>query len=118
MTDASAKGRRSRNKGKRGELEFARFCTARGYECRRTAQRRGDLGNAADVEGLPGVHVEVKRTEAFRLWDALQQAERDAIASGDGFPVVAHRKNEYPWVVVMYAEDWFELYRAWEEARE
>ena len=110
-------GRMSRNKGKVGEREFASFCRDQGYDVHRTAQCRGNTGQAADVEGLPGIHVEVKRTESFRLWDALEQSEHDAVVGGDGIPIVAHRKNDYPWVVVMYAEDWMELYRAWEEQR-
>lgn len=110
-------GAMSRNKGKVGEREWARFCTARGYECHRTSQCRGDTGQAADVEGLPGIHIEVKRTETFRLYDALAQAKHDAIAEGTGnIPIVAHRRNGWQWVVVMDAEDWFKLYGAWERS--
>lgn len=110
-------GAMSRNKGKTGEREWARWCTARGYECHRTAQCRGDTGQAADVEGLPGVHIEVKRTETLRLYEALAQSRRDAIAGDHGLPIVAHRKNDCDWVVIMDAEDWMELYRVWEENR-
>lgn len=110
-------GKMSRNKGKAGEREWARFCTARGYECHRTAQCRGDTGQAADVEGLPGIHIEVKRTESLRLYDALAQSVHDSLAGDHGLPIVAYRRNDSPWVVIMDAEDWFELYRAWEEAR-
>ena len=108
-------GATSRNKGKVGEREWARFCTERGYECHRTAQCRGNTGQAADVEGLPGIHIEVKRTESLRLYDALAQSEHDAVIAGDGIPIVAYRKNDHPWTVIMLAEDWFELFRAWEE---
>lgn len=110
-------GARSKNKGKVGEREWARFCTARGYECHRTAQCRGDTGQAADVEGLPGIHIEVKRTETLRLYEALAQSRRDSIAGDHGIPIVAHRKNDCDWVVIMNAEDWMELYRVWEENR-
>ena len=110
-------GKTSRNKGKVGEREWARFCTDRGYECHRTAQFRGNTGQAGDVEGLPGIHIEVKRTESLRLWDSLRQSKHDAIAAGDGLPIVAHRKNDEDWVVIMDADDWFQLYRAWEEAQ-
>lgn len=107
-------GAMSRNKGKVGEREFARFCTERGYTCHRTAQCRGNTGQAADVEGLPGIHIEVKRTESFQLYPSLQQSIHDSIAGDGGIPIVAYRKNEHPWVVVMTAEDWFKLYGAWE----
>lgn len=106
-------GRMSRNKGKAGEREFAALCRAEGYEAQRTAQNRGKTGDAGDVEGLPGIHVEVKRVEAFALWDALAQSKRDAAADKrGGLPIVAHRRNNCPWVIVMDARDWFTLYRA------
>ena len=105
-------GKMSREKGKRGEREWASFCRQNGYDCRRTAQYCGKTGNAADVVGLPGIHQEVKRVERLDLYGALLQARRDA--PGGTVPIIAHRKNDHSWVVVMDAEDWFSLYRAWE----
>ena len=107
-------GAMSRNKGKVGEREWARYCTNQGYACHRTAQCRGDTGQAADVEGLPGIHIEVKRTERFDLYGALEQSQHDAAVGDQGIPIVAHRRNDHEWVVVMTAEEWFQLYRAWE----
>lgn len=102
-------GKRSRDKGKRGELEFAALCRENGFDCRRTAQYCGNTGLAADVDGLPGVHVEVKRTETLRAWDYMTQASHDA---ADGLvPIVAWRKNHHDWLVIMKADDWFSLYR-------
>lgn len=116
MADAAATGRKSRRKGKVGEREWARFCTQRGYEAHRTAQCRGDTGQAADVEGLPGIHIEVKRCEQTRLYDWLRQAKHDSAVGDHGLPIIAHRKNDEPWVVIMDAEDWFKLYGAWERS--
>ncbi len=114
-TDAAATGRKSRRKGKTGELELARLLTATGYSCHRTAQCRGNTGQAADVEGLPHIHIEVKRTEALRLYDALAQAKHDAVMAGNGdLPAVFHRKNGQNWVVIMELLDWTELYKAYE----
>ena len=108
-------GKTSREKGKRGEREWAAFCRDQGYDCWRTAQYRGNTGDAGDVEGLPGIHMEVKRTEAFRPWDYMTQAAHDAHEAGkDQLPIVAWRKNDHGWLVVMRAEDWFEIYREWE----
>lgn len=56
---------------------------------------------------LPGMHVEVKRTEALRLYPAMEQAIRDA--NGKAVPVVMHRKNRAGWLVVMRLEDWIKL---------
>ena len=98
----------SKQKGARGEREWASFCREQGYTgAYRGQQYNGAKGNA-DVEGLPGIHVEVKRVEALRLYDALAQAKHDA-RPGE-VPIVAHRKNNCPWVVIMDAEHWFNLY--------
>ena len=102
----------SKEKGKRGELEWAAFCRGQGYECRRTAQYCGKTGDAADVVGLPGIHVEVKRVERLNIEDAMSQAIHDS--KGERLPIVAHRKNNADWLVTMKAEDWFSLYRSWE----
>lgn len=109
-------GRMSREKGKRGEREFAALCSQNGYEARRTAQFCGKTGEAADVVGLPGVHIEVKRTERFDLYGALSQAKRDA--KSGALPIVAHRRNDHRWVICMDADDWFTLYREWEAGNE
>ena len=111
-------GKRSRDKGKRGEREWAALCRDQGYDCKRTAQFRGNTGDAGDVEGLPGIHIEVKRTEALRPWDYMAQSAHDAAANGEGnLPIVAWKKNDHGWMVLMKAEDWFQLYRAWEVDR-
>lgn len=107
----------SRNKGKRGELEWARVCREHGYDCRRTAQYCGNTGEASDVVGLPGIHIEVKRAEKTLLYDWLGQAMHDAGAENEkvrSIPIVAHRRNNQPWVVIMDADDWFRLYAAYE----
>ena len=98
----------SRQKGKRGELEVARLCRAHGCDCRRTAQYCGNTGEAADVVGLPGIHIEVKRVQRLNLEDAMSQAKRDA-KPGE-LPSVFHRKNNCEWLVTMRAEDWFQIY--------
>ena len=105
----------SKQKGKRGELEWASFCREQGYDCRRTAQYCGRTGDASDVVGLPGIHQEVKRVERLNISEAIQQAKRDA-APGK-MPVVAHRRNGERWLVTMDADDWFALYREWEVSR-
>lgn len=102
-------GKAERNKGKRGERELANALKNCGYDARRGQQYSG-TETSADVVGLPGVHIECKRMEQLRLYDALEQAETDAGDSGD-VPAVFHRRNKKPWVVVMRLDDWLELYR-------
>lgn len=100
----------SKDKGRRGEREFAGLCREHGYSARRGQQYSGIEGE--DVVGLPNIHVEVKRVERLNIEDAMSQSKRDA---KDGeLPIVAHRKNNCEWLITMRAEDWFEVYREWE----
>lgn len=106
-------GRMSREKGKRGEREVASKLREHGFHGKRGQQFCGIEGDA-DVIGIPGYHLEVKRTEQFRLWDAMRQAERDA---KDGeIPVVVHRKNGASWVAVLDLDDFLELVNAVQDA--
>ncbi len=59
---------------------------------------------------LPGIHLEVKRVEALRLSEALNQAEADA-APGT-LPVVMHRRNRGQWVALMGLDSFLELYKS------
>ena len=103
-------GKMSRDKGKRGERELARKLKEYGFDARRGQQFCGANGDA-DVVGLEGIHIEVKRTEALRLYDALAQAKSD---KKDGeLSAVFHRKNNSNWVVIMELDDWIEVYREW-----
>ena len=103
-------GKASREKGKRGEREWARLCREHGFDAHRTAQYRGNTGAAGDVEGLPGFHCEVKRTEKLLPWTYMEQSIHDSREAGKGeIPIVAWRRNDYPWLVYMAAEDFFKI---------
>ena len=96
-------GRRSRNKGKRGEREAA----AEIRRLFRTEARRGRQFAGSDQSpdirtGIAGVHFEVKRVEALRLYEALDQARDDA---GESIPVVLHKRNRKPWVAIVRLDD-------------
>ena len=89
----------SRTKGKRAELEIANILRGYGYEARRTAQYCGNTGEASDVVGVDGLHIEVKRREQFSDEPSLQQAERDA-RKGE-IPVVFYRRSREKWKATM-----------------
>lgn len=126
----------SRAKGARGERELANLLRQHGYECRRGQQYSGANGDA-DVVGLPGIHIECKRVEAFQLQKAMEQSIRDARQRN--LPAVFSKKNYYPWlvhmrvrdfavllssssdfdgIITMNFEEWIEVYREWEAGRE
>lgn len=99
----------SKQKGKRGELELAKILRGYGFDTRRTAQYNGkETGSLADIVGLDGIHVEVKRVEALNIEKAMEQAIRDA--KPNEVPCVFHRRNNCPWYVTMTLEDWISLY--------
>ena len=102
----------SKSKGKRGELEFAKLCKSYGYDCRRSQQFAGMNGDA-DVVGLNGIHIEVKRVENLNISKAMEQSIRDN--KNNDIPIVAHRKNNEEWLITMKAEDWFKLYERWKK---
>lgn len=101
----------SKSKGKKGELEVARILRGYGYNCRRGQQYSG-LNGDADVVGLPGIHIEVKRREKLNIYDSIDQSKRDS-KEGE-IPVVFHRKNNCEWLVTMTLDQWMKIYPEWE----
>lgn len=97
----------SRQKGKTGELELSHKLQEYGYETRRSVQYNGKDGQA-DVVGLPRIHIECKRVEKLNLYDAMEQAKRDA--KDGNLPAVFHRKNRHNWLVTMELDDFIKLY--------
>lgn len=106
----------SKQKGARFERTLAGLFREYGYaDARRTAQYCGNTGDASDVVGLPGIHIEAKHQETMRLYEWMSQAVRDAESGGKGnLPAVFHKKNHAEILVTMRLEDWMNLYREWE----
>ena len=106
----------SKQKGARFERSLARIFREYGYdEARRTAQYCGNTGEASDVVGLPGLHIEAKHQETMRLYEWMSQAKRDAEAGGENrLPAVFHKKNNADVLVTMRLDDFMNIYREWE----
>ena len=103
-------GRMSRNKGKIGERELSReLSRVLGVTACRGVQYSGGPDSPDIVTDIPRLHIECKRTESFRLFEALDQAIRDA--GSHKTPVVMHRPNRRPWIVVLRLDDLPELAR-------
>ena len=103
-------GMMSKRKGRSGEREAAELLRAHGFQARRGVQFAGGPDSPDIVHDIPGIHLEVKRTEAFRLYAALEQAKADR-KDGD-IACVLHRANQRPWVVVLEATDFLSILRA------
>ena len=105
----------SKQKGARFERELAKRFREYGYESRRTSQYCGNTGDASDVIGLNGIHIEAKHQEKMYLYDWVDQAKRDAEANGKGYlPTVFHKKNHCEILVTMTLDDWMKLYKEFE----
>jgi hypothetical protein len=93
----------SRDKGGRGEREgSAIWASLWGVFARRGQQRSGSPDSPDIIHGMDGVHIEVKRCERGNPYDWITQAVRDA---GDNIPVVMHKRNHRPWLLIVRLED-------------
>lgn len=103
----------SKQKGARFERTLASKFREYGYQARRTAQYCGNTGDASDVVGLPGLHIEAKHQERMSLYDWMAQAKRDSEGTGR-LPAVFHKKNNCEILVTMEFDSFMNLYREWE----
>ena len=104
----------SKKKGARFERQLASLFREYGYtDSRRTAQYCGNTGDASDVVGLPGIHVEAKHQERMQLYDWMDQAKRDSKRTGN-IPAVFHKKNNHEILVTLRFEDFMTIYREYE----
>lgn len=95
-----------RQKGARGEREAA---LAWGMamrcglgECRRGQQFHGGSDSPDVVQPIKDIHLEVKRTERGNPYSWMEQASYDAKSK---VPVVLHRRNHQPWLVILRLDD-------------
>lgn len=87
-------GKTSRRKGAVGEREVRDILRRFGFRAERGQPPFGDI-----VHDVPGIHIEVKRTEVWKLREWLRQAESDARDGEE--PWVVFRSSREPWRVVM-----------------
>jgi len=100
-------GRMSRQKGKRGEREAAaELGSLLGCDARRGVQFQGGPDSPDVVLKGVNIHVEAKRVEALSLYAAIEQARDDA---GGKVPIVWHRRNGKPSVVIVETSRLVEL---------
>ena len=100
----------SRAKGIRGELEWAAWWRDNiGFPSRRGQQFKG-TPDSPDVTMPEGLHAEVRRREAIRLYEWVSKAQSER---GEGqVAYLALRKNHCPWLITIRAEDLLPFCRA------
>ena len=93
----------AKKKGNAGEREFSKkFNEIFGTELRRGQQYSG-TAESADVVGIEGLHLEIKRTQNINLTKIMEICEFDC--EGKALPVIGHRKNFKPWLVTLKLSD-------------
>ena len=109
-------GSMSKRKGAAGEREAAeKLNEVLGTRFHRGRQYHGGPESPDLAGDLPGLHVEVKRCERLRLYEALTQARQDA--SVTQVAAVMHRANGKPWVIAVQVEDLIRLLDVVDECR-
>ncbi len=101
-------GKLSREKGKRGERDFAKWLRFRGWMSAKRGVQYNGLGGADVVcEELDDVMMfEVKNVERLPIPKACDQAVRDARGK---IAVVAHKRNNHPWRFYLDEESFAKL---------
>lgn len=99
----------SKIKGKRGELDLVHELNKRGYNTRRTAQYCGNTGDASDLVGIPGVHIECKAREKHNIYDYIEQVDRDKKDNELGCVFI--KSNRKKWLVLMDLDDWCSMHK-------
>ena len=97
-----------RNKGARGELEIVELLTTAGWPAVRGFASGGGQGGGGDIVGGPeGWSIEVKRTNRWQPWQAIDQAS-EACNEGQR-PLVFTRPDRREWHCFLKATDLIDL---------
>lgn len=103
----------SKEKGKRGERYVVNQFKEYGYnKAHRTAQYKGNTGQAGDIEGIDYIHCEVKFVERLNIYSAMDQAINDSKTTGK-YPAVFQKRSNEDLLVTMRFKDWIELYNSY-----
>lgn len=100
----------SKRKGNAGELELLHLLQNSGFEAVRNDQTFVGGKENPDISMTAGkrrFHLEVKRAERFNAYEAMNQAIIDS--NGKAVPVVVHRRNRRPWLVIMRLGDFIAM---------
>ena len=99
----------SRQKGARYERHIAKVLREHGFTAERGQQHAGGQDSPDVKHNLTGIHFEAKHVEKLNIWEALEQAERDA---GDNIPVVVFKRNRTKDYVALSLDDFIDLYKS------
>ena len=104
-------GKGSQSKGREAELALAKELRERLGIPGIRAGKPASFGREADIVGVPGLHIEVKRHERLALPEWIEQSERDSVRLNDGFPTVIFRRNREPWRICLRLDHFLRIYK-------
>lgn len=108
-------GRSAQAKGRRGEIELARYLQEHGYTDAKPG-KAVNFGSEPDITGIEGLHIECKRHERIEINKWYKQAASDAERMQDGTPVVIYRQNRGQWMIVLSLSDFIDMSRGTADA--
>lgn len=104
-------GAMERRKGAEGEREIVRILNSKGLKAQRTAPLQAAPGfGDADVLGVEGHHLEIKRQERVQIDAWCSQAE--LASKPTDTPCVVWRRSRQPWRVALPLDDFLDLVAA------
>ena len=99
----------SRDKGKRGEREAAKWWREHGFQNAARGQQHKGGPDSPDVVNVPGIHLEVKRrAKVANLAGWIAQARAEA--PPEMLPVVMLRADDGEWMFVVGAGEFLVLH--------
>lgn len=103
-----------KRRGDRAEREIAAILTDRLGTLVRRKLGAGRQDDEGDLEGLPGVTIEVKdwRDVGRAIAEGLKDLEREQSNAGTGLGVLFVRRRGGRWIAVQTVDQWCDFYEA------
>lgn len=109
-------GKYERERGARYERHIAQVLCDHGYEAERGCQHSGGKDSPDVKHNMSGIHIEAKKTEHLRIWEAMAQSERDA--GENEIPIVVFSRNYSKDYVAMSFEDFLTIFKGYEKGQD
>ena len=100
-------------KGRKAERDVAAYLQTAGFPYAEPTRRSGWADDRGDIDGIPGVVVEVKDCKRFELAAWMDETEAEVANAGavTGILVIKRRLHSSPadWYAVTRLSDWAQM---------
>lgn len=97
-------------KGRRAEIAVAEYLRTQGFDYAEPTRRSGFADDRGDIDGIPGVVIEVKDHKRHELAAWMTETEQEVVNAGavTGLLVVKRRLHPNPgdWYAITRLGDW------------